>query len=409
MKLRMKLHNSLFKGLILSSALAAAPALFAATSFTQVTEVFPPDPSDGQFFGRPTAINDDVAVVGAPATFDWFSLGGDGAAYVFVKSGTGWVFQQKLVASDSNGSNHFEFGFAVDIAGNTIAVGAPGRRADGKSGAVYVFTRPDPAGPWTEQAIITSSTPRPFGLSVALRGGTLVAGALEDRLSQGGPSNTGMAFVFVRSGGEWIEQGNLMSDDIPLHPRNGISVGIRGNTVVVGAENPDFGPKDPSAVYVFSRQGTTWSQETKLSPANNSTTFGHSVSLSGGSLVAGDPNSSAASIYEHVGHDWQLTQTVVGDPGSQFGLSVAQREDSLLIGARRATVGGVQSGAAYLYGLDGETGTWTLAQTLSPPDGQTGDNYGGSVSLGATSAIVGAFRHSQPSGPVSGAAYIYLP
>ena len=403
----MKMHSCLFKGLILTTALAAAPALFAATSFTQVTEVFPPDPSDGQFFGRATTINDDVAVMGAPDGFDPFALGGDGAAYVFAKSGTGWVFQQKLVASDSNGSNHFEFGFAVDLAGNTMAVGAPGRRVGGKFGAVYIFTRPDPASPWTEQAIITSSTPRPFGQSVALRGGTLVVGALEDRL-QGGTSDSGIAFVFVRSGGEWIEQGNLMSEDIPPHNRYGISVGIKGNTVVVGVEAPQT-PTEPSAVYVFSRQGTTWTQETKLSSVNNSTTFGHSVSLSGGSLVVGDLNSSTASIYEHVGHDWQLTQTVVGDPGTEFGLSVAQREDSLLIGARRATVNGVQSGAAYLYGLDGETGMWTLTQTLSPADGQTFDSYGGSVSLGSTSAIVGAYRHSQPSGPVSGAAYVYLP
>jgi FG-GAP repeat len=185
-------------------------------------------------------------------------------------------------------------------------------------------------------------------------------------------------------------------------------VGIRGNTVVVGVEIPQT-PTEPSAVYVFSRQGRTWSQETKLSPANNSTTFGHSVSLSGGTLVAGDLNSCTASIYEHVAHDWQLTQTVAGDPGTEFGLSVAQREDSLLVGARRATVGGVQSGAAYLYGLDAETGMWTLTQTLSPADGQRFDSYGVSVSLGTTSAIVGAYRHAQPSGPVSGAAYIYQP
>ncbi len=397
------------KTLAMLALLTVAPPLFAATSFTQVTEVFPSPPSDGQFFGEATAINGDVAVVGAPDGFDPFFVYGTGAAYVYVKSDTGWVFQQKLVASDGPGSGRFEFGFAVDIAGNTLAVGAPGRRADGKTGAVYIFTRPDPASPWAEQAIITSSTPRPFGMSVALRGGTLVAGALEDRLIFGGPSDTGMAFVFVRSGGEWIEQGNLISEDIPDHFRYGVSVGIRGNTVVVGAENPDSGPKTASAVYVFSRQGTTWSQETKLSSANNSVTFGHSVSLSGGSLVAGDPNSSAASIYEHVGHDWQLAQTVVGDPGSRFGNSVAQREDSLLVGANRATVGGVQSGAAYLYGLDQETGTWTLTQTLSPNDGRTGDNYGIAVSLDITAATIGAYRHSQPSGPVSGAAYIYQP
>jgi hypothetical protein len=240
----MKLYKSLFKGLILSTALATAPVLFAATSFTQVSEVFPSPPSDGQFFGEATAINGDVAVVGAPDGFDPFFVYGTGAAYVYVKSDTGWVFQQKLVASDGPGSGGFEFGFAVDIAGNTMAVGAPGRKADGKTGAVYIFTRPDPAGPWTEQAIITSSTPRPFGMSVALRGGTLIAGALEDRVSNGGPSDTGMAFVFVRSGGEWIEQGNLISEDIPDHYRYGVSVGIRGNTVVVGVEIPQT-PTEP--------------------------------------------------------------------------------------------------------------------------------------------------------------------
>src|SRR5437016_530984 len=101
----MKSHNTMFKGFILSAALAAAPVLFAATSFTQVTEVLPSDPAAGETFGGALAIGDDVAVVGAssnPNPSPFVSPGSvDGAAYVFVKTDGGWVFQQKLVASDS--------------------------------------------------------------------------------------------------------------------------------------------------------------------------------------------------------------------------------------------------------------------------------------------------------------------
>ena len=164
----MKAYNSLLKGLILSATLAPAPALFAADPYTQVAEIFPSDPAAGQFYGLAVAISDDVAVVGAPSNFSPLQPPPptDGAAYVYVKTNGGWTFQQKLVASDGNARNTGSgnmFGLAVAMAGDTIVVGAPSRRSDGKTGAVYVFKRSDSETAWTEQAIITSSTPRPFG------------------------------------------------------------------------------------------------------------------------------------------------------------------------------------------------------------------------------------------------------
>jgi FG-GAP repeat protein len=182
--------------------------------------------------------------------------------------------------------------------------------------------------------------------------------------------------------------------------RFGVAVDIRGNTVVVvAAENPSgAGP-----VYVFSHQGTTWTQDTKLSPG------GHSVSLWGASLVVGNAFASTVSIYEHVGPNWQLLQTLVDSPGTQFGGAVDQRGDSLLIGARSTTVGGTRSGVAYLYGFDEETGQWALNQTLSPADGQNGDLFGLAVSLSGTAAIIGSPRHFHSPNPQSGAAYIYEP
>jgi len=379
------LNNCWLKTLLIFALLTVAPPLFAAAPNTQVTEVFPSDPSANQFFGLAAAISDDVAVVGTPLTIS-------GAAYVYAKTDAGWVFQQKLVPSDAANQNPGnQFGWAVAVAGDTIVVGAPRRRVgDGKNGAVYVFKRSETGTTWAEQAIITSRTSRPFGQSVALRGGTLVVGALEDRLSFGGVADSGMAFVFKRSGDEWIEEGNLMSSDIPDRNRWGVSVDIKGNTVVVAtAEDPSGG----GPVYVFSRQGSSWTQDTKLSPG------GKAVSLWGASLAVGG---GGVSIYEHVGPNWQLRQSLPVGSGEQY---VALREDRLLIGEHR-TAG---TGVAYLYGFDEETGQWTLNQTLVPADGQSGDLFGVAVSLSATAAIIGSPRHFHSPNPQSGAAYIYEP
>lgn len=374
----------LISWLKLCLVLTVAPPLFAADAYTRVTEVFPPDPVANQFFGFAVAISDDVAVVGAPFT-------ANGAAYVYVKTDAGWVFQQRLEASDAASQDPNvvgnQFGWVVAVAGDTIAVAAPRRVVgDGKNGAVYVFKRSETGTAWTEQAIITSSTHRPFGQSVALWGGTLVVGALEDRSGPGGV-DSGLAFVFKRSGDEWIEEASLMTSDNPGN-RWGVSVDIRGNTVAVNAADNTL---SAGPVYVFSRQGTTWTQDTKLSPGGNA------VSLWGATLAVG--TSGVVSIYEHAGPNWQLQQTLPVGTGE-----VALRGDRLLIGERRTG-----PGVAYLYGFDEGTGQWTLNQTLAPADGQPGDIYGIAVSLSGTAAIIGAIRHFHSPNPQSGAAYIYEP
>jgi hypothetical protein len=235
----------------------------------------------------------------------------------------------------------------------------------------------------------------------------LVAGALEDRVAFGAPADSGLAFVFSRSGDQWVEEGNLISSDVPGRNRYGASVDIRGNTVVVGAQH--MFAEVPGAVYVFTRQGSTWTQETKISPENNSGTFGCSVSLWGTSLAVGDWSASNVSVYERLNQNWQLQQTLAGASGTQFGFAVAQRGDRLLVGAPRSSVGGVVTGAAFLYGFDDATSTWTLNQTLEPADGQSFDLYGTAVSLSGTAGIVGSPRHTDASIPQSGAAYIYEP
>src|SRR5437868_15434996 len=102
----MKKYLTLFVQIGLTALLTTALPLFGAATYTQVSEVTPPDPN-GQWFGRAVAINEDIAVVGAPVNFDWFNGRPpfDGAAYVYVKTNATWVLQQKLVASDGNARN----------------------------------------------------------------------------------------------------------------------------------------------------------------------------------------------------------------------------------------------------------------------------------------------------------------
>src|SRR5882762_5765374 len=103
-KHKMKDYFALLNTLGMSALLTVAPPLFAADPYTQVTEISSPEPASFQFYGLAVAISDDVAVVGAPSSFSPFQPPSavDGAAYLYVKTNGGWVFQQKLAASDGN-------------------------------------------------------------------------------------------------------------------------------------------------------------------------------------------------------------------------------------------------------------------------------------------------------------------
>ena len=69
---------------------------------------------------------------------------------MYVRSGRGWVLQQKPTASDGDTNEHL--GSAVALRGDVIVAGAPG--ADNNRGAVYVFRRAGSA--WTQQAKVTA-------------------------------------------------------------------------------------------------------------------------------------------------------------------------------------------------------------------------------------------------------------
>src|SRR5207253_2536605 len=117
---------------------------------------------------------------------------------------------------------------------------------------------------------------------------TIVVGA--NRATVGTNSLQGAAYVFTRDGTTWTQQAKLTSLDGTAQDLFGISVAIAGNTVVVGASLDDVGPNiDQGSAYVFFRGGTAWTQQVQLNSTDGmiGDLFGRSLAISGNKMLVG--------------------------------------------------------------------------------------------------------------------------
>jgi len=166
-------------------------------------------------FGWSVAISGNTAVIGvrnADPDLGDGPLSGAGMAYIFVRSGTSWIEEARLVAKDAEQGD--TFGGSVAIDGNTVVIGAPGRD-------------------------------------------------IEDNES------AGAAYVFVREGITWNQKTKLVASDPDDDDAFGVSVAIDDNTIAVGADSKDFTPLvDTGAVYIFILQDNAWDQKAKLIPTD---------------------------------------------------------------------------------------------------------------------------------------------
>jgi hypothetical protein len=133
---------------------------------------------------------------------------------------------------------------------------------------------------WTQQQKIQSSDIQGgdnFGGSVSINSDATYAivGAKSEDGGAGNPlANAGAAYVFSRDGTTWSQQAKLVSDDLQFVDNFGQSVAISGdgNTAIVGVAGEDGGVGDPltsaGAVYVFTRSGSTWTQQAKITASD---------------------------------------------------------------------------------------------------------------------------------------------
>ena len=397
--------------LVAAAALGAWPAYAAAASratplgallAAQQAKLTPADGGARDFFGYAVALSGETALVGAQRA----SVGGAdsrGAAYVFARSGGVWTQQAQLTASDGEAGDHF--GTAVALSGDTAVIGADvGGAAD--KGAVYVFTRG--GGEWAEQAQLTVSTtslyPR-LGCSVALSGGTIVAGAYWS--DHGGAAMRGTAYVFTGAVATWSQQAELSASAGDGGDQFGVAVAVDGDTAVVGADQAGASLK--GAAYVFTRSGGVWTERKTLAASDGGSgdQFGYAVALSGGTALVGaqasDQGASdqgAAYVFTGAGENWsqQARLTVAGS--QYFGSAVALSGDTAVVGAAWDGGGGADRGAAHVYRRSGSS--WVKQARLTAADGRANDQFGRSVAVAGGTAIVGA-----PHEWLEGNAYIF--
>jgi len=291
------------------------------------------NPDADDHFGVSLALNSDgtTLLVGAPGEDSAAtgvdgdagddSAGNSGAAYVFVRDGTGWTQQAYLKASNAEAEDEFGWSASLSGDGSVLAIGAPGEDSsvDGiggnqntnlasSAGAVYLFTRSGSA--WSQAAYVKASnsgTDRLFGHALALsRDGLALAvtspaegsGAtgIDGNQANNNRPGSGAAYVFRFSDGAWAQEAYVKASRAIDGLTFGLSVAFNGTgtTLAIGAvgedsnasgidgDQDDASAPNAGAVYVFQRDDAVWAQQGYIKASNTSAgaLFGYSLALS---------------------------------------------------------------------------------------------------------------------------------
>jgi uncharacterized protein (UPF0335 family)/phosphotransferase system HPr-like phosphotransfer protein len=328
--------------------------------------------ADADYLGESVAISDDgiYAVVGA-----FFSNNRAGAVHIFTRNTTTnvWTHQQELVGSTTIARD--EFGRSVDISGDgtLVIVGArlwhDGTKSD--AGAAYVFVRSGSgSNPWTQEQQLTEPNKKTYdnfgsGVAISSDGMYAIVGADGDDAGRVSPftevGNVGAAHIFVRSGSGsamWVHQQEIYNPTEIVNDNFGKSVGISsdGMYVIVGIPGDDAGGGQAGAAQVFIRSGSSWSMQAELVDPNASgnDNFGERVAISGDGLHAvvgayGDdvPNKSeagAAHTFTRSTTTWSHANELL-DPNPSAGANFARSGVSISNGGTYVAIGASRKGS----------------------------------------------------------------
>ena len=273
-----------------------------------------------------------------------------------------------------------------------------------------------------------------FGYSVAIDGTTAVIGARNADVDLGGGvlQAAGAAFVYVYNGKTWVLQAKLVAKNASAGDTFGVSVAISGNRILVGATGVDLTDpgekgdklKNAGAAYIFTRTGSVWTQQAKLTAADpaEDDSFGSDVAIEQGTAVVAAETKSLSQLinlgavyvfYNVGGKTWkEATKLLPSDPyfGDYFGSSVAIEGSRIAVGAiQTPPVGESGPGKAYVFRRN--NGTWVEEAILEAESGRKGDAFGSAVSLYSGTLVVGA-PYADPNlddGRITsaGAAYVF--
>gem|GEM_PF-6864539 len=319
---------------------------------THTSKIFSPDPANADYFGLSVANNDQYIVIGS-STDDKLvdintSVFNSGAAYVYKSDGT---FVTKLTDSSNQATNYF--GSAVGIWGDYIAIGASKNNEVAlEAGAVYIFKN---IGDDTFQEVskITASDGQArdgFGSTISMYGDYIAIGAIYD--DEGNSTNNGSVYIYKNNGLDEYSFVTKVFEETPSQDVNfGRSISLSQDHLAVGTnENKAF-------LYQYTYDGETGSSQ------NINTFFASDSAVTSG-----------------------------------FGYSISMYENYIAIGSIKDTDKGINSGAVYIYNING--GEVSQITKLTASDGQANDNFGSSLSFYGVNLVIGSLGSDGGNGSV---------
>ncbi|MEO5914550.1 MAG: choice-of-anchor D domain-containing protein [Luteolibacter sp.] len=376
------------------------------TVWSLSTSLNTPNFSGSDHFGSSVALSGNTIVVGAPDE-DTEAGTNAGTVRAYTLSGATWALQAQL-SDENNKAAGDESGYSVAISGDTVMVGSVHDIGPSGGGVVYMFGRRGSG--WSQQARLFPSAADSggaFGQTLALSGDAAVVGSPSANL------NGGKLFIFSRSGAIWSQQAVFTRSEAGFSTYGG-SVAISGDTVIVGDQFGDSQlVADTGRVYVYNRSGTTWSLQDQFSPATaaDGDSFGDSVSVSGNTALIGATGTGSSTgrayVYIRNGTTWsEQKQFSPGAGGYNFGISVVVEGDTALIGSDVVGSAGTNSGSVYVFARDQTT--WSLQAKLTPDEATPDANFGWAVALKGNTALIGSIGGRDAAGRNVGLAYVFV-
>jgi len=370
-------------------------------------------------FGAAVAIDGDTALVSAPQPGS--DVGGipagHGLVYVFSKQGAEWIETAQLRADD--GADGDFFGYAVALHGDTALVGAHTATVDGVSqqGAAYVFHRAN--GSWMQTAKLVAADGGQqslFGASLAIDGDNAFVGAYGTTVD--GNFGEGAVYVYSDIDGTPTFTAELFADDGLANGQFGYSVAAHGGTLMVGSPNATVDDEaNRGAVYLFTQDGTTWTQAQKIVADDGvgNDAFGIAISYDDTHALISTPtaNTFTGGFYAFATVDgaWTQTQKILPPddflPGDIFyGFSLALSGNDAVVTYPSYDAG---KGRVDLYGFDAVAG-WTKREVFTHDNGDPADvfpNYGSAAAILDGTLLIGADYRTVDGNLYQGTAYFY--
>jgi len=248
-----------------------------------------------------------------------------------------------------------------------------------------------------------------FATSLAIDGTTVAVGAYS-HTPDTDRANQGAVYLFSDDGNGWRQTQKLVPDDGRAGDQFGNAIALQGDTLLIGARGATRNRDFPwhGLVYVFERQNGVWTQRQKLypSPLSAAIRFGQSLGLDGDTAIVGAPR--GLSGYLEYGDArggvfmlqrshglWSVAQALPSlndkDYADSLGESVAIAGDLAIAGAYQTfyTGGLTQQGTAFAYERDGDR--WVRRGRLTSPEGIDYGYFGVWFALSGRSAIIGSF------------------